>query len=119
MASFGQHIVAIWRKQCPRCLQGPIYERGMKMNKNCPVCGLLLEREEGYFMGALYISYTLASIFMGLLFLTIYLLEPEWDLGVSLLLAVAIFLPFAPAVTRYARIIWIHFDRWAWPESGK
>ncbi len=71
----------------------------------------------GLFHGGLYISYTLASIILGFLFLVIYLLEPSWDLGLSLLLAVALFIPFVPAVTRYARIIWIHFDRWAWPES--
>jgi uncharacterized protein (DUF983 family) len=117
MASLGRHLLAIWRKQCPRCMQGAIYQSGMKMNPRCPVCDLLLEREQGYFMGALYISYTLASIILGIFFLGIYLIEPGWDLGLSLLLAVALFVPFVPAVTRYARIIWIHFDRWAWPES--
>ena len=25
------------------------------------------------------------------------------------------YLPFVPLVTRYARVLWIYFDRWAWP----
>src|SRR5438552_15803247 len=57
MPSFFQRVCAVWHKRCPRCLQGPIYERGMTMHARCPVCGLRLEREQGYFMGAMYISY--------------------------------------------------------------
>ena len=30
------------------------------MHEYCPVCGLKFEREEGYFLGAMYISYGLA-----------------------------------------------------------
>ena len=29
----------------------------MRMNADCPVCGLHFEREEGYFVGAMYASY--------------------------------------------------------------
>jgi hypothetical protein len=27
----------------------------------------------------------------------------------------ALFIPFVPMVTRYSRVMWIYFDRWAWP----
>jgi len=30
------------------------------MNEHCPHCGLRFEREQGYFLGAMYISYGLA-----------------------------------------------------------
>ncbi len=117
MAAFLRHLWAIWMKRCPVCLQGPIYKSGMTMNDRCPVCGLLIEREEGYFLGAMYISYTLASILLGLGTLLVHFLVPDWDLGLDILLVGVLFLPFVPAVTRYARIIWIHFDRWAFPGS--
>lgn len=118
MANFRRHLRAIWKRQCPGCLEGPIYQRSMKMNTRCPVCGLLLECEQGYFMGAMYISYTLASLFLGLVALLLHLLAPTWDLGLIILLAGALFLPFVPAVTRYSRVLWIHFDRWAWPDRS-
>jgi uncharacterized protein (DUF983 family) len=118
MASFRRHLQAIWKKQCPRCFRGAIYRHGMNMHARCPECGLLLEREQGYFMGAMYISYALASVILGLGSYGVYLLLPDWDLGVIVLLVGVAFLPFVPAVTRYARIIWIHFDRWAWPDQS-
>ena len=119
MASFAKHLAAIWNKKCPGCFQGDIYQSGMKMNPRCPVCGLLIEREQGYFMGAMYISYTLATVFLGLGTFIAYLLAPSLDLGLHILIAGLVFLPFVPSVTRYSRIIWIHFDRWAWPDSSE
>jgi uncharacterized protein (DUF983 family) len=119
MASFGRQLQAIWNKKCPRCFQGDIYKRGMNMHAQCPSCGLLLEREQGYFMGAMYISYAMASVFLGLGTLIVYLLAPTWDLGLIILLVGLFFLPFVPAVTRFSRVIWIYFDRWAWPDQGQ
>ena len=85
------------------------------MNQSCPVCKLLFEREPGYFLGAMYVSYGLASIFLIVGLLIGSWLLPELDLGWVLLIVAVIFLPFVPAVTRYARVIWIFFDRWVWP----
>src|SRR5205807_4916870 len=100
MARFGRHLQAIWKKQCPRCCRGAIYQAGMKMNVRCPECDLLLEREEGYFMGAMYISYALASLFLGLGTYVLSLFLPDWDLGFIILIVALVFLPFVPAVTR-------------------
>lgn len=87
------------------------------MNERCPDCGLLFDREPGYFLGALYISYGMASMILLLGLLVGHLLLPAWDLGVLVLIVGALFLPLAPSVTRYARVIWIYFDRWAWPRQ--
>jgi uncharacterized protein (DUF983 family) len=119
MPTFRQHLRAIWKKQCPRCLQGAIYESGMRMHDRCPVCDLLLKREQGYFMGAMYISYALASLLLGAGIVIVHLLAPTWDLGLDIVIVFLAFLPFAAAVTRYSRVIWIHFDRWAWPDPSQ
>jgi hypothetical protein len=86
------------------------------MNPTCPVCGLPFEREEGYFLGAMYISYGMSVILLVTATLLASLLLPTWDLGWVALLASALYVPFVPLVFRYSRVIWIHFDRWAWPE---
>jgi len=86
------------------------------MNACCPVCGMTFQREEGYFLGAMYISYAISVCFLGLGTLAGALLLPEWNLSLVCLLATVIYLPFVPMVFRYSRVIWIHFDRWAWPE---
>jgi hypothetical protein len=87
----------------------------MQMNPRCPVCDLHYEREPGYFLGSLYISYGLATLIMLLGLGLVHLILPTWDLGTLTLLVGVLFLPLAPMVTRYARVIWIYFDRWAWP----
>jgi hypothetical protein len=87
------------------------------MNTDCPVCGLAFEREEGYFLGAMYVSYALSCLWLGLGMLAFHLLWPDWDLGWAVLLAVAVYVPFVPLMFRYSRVIWIYFDRWAWPEK--
>lgn len=115
MAGFFKHLVGIWKMRCPRCLKGPIYKSGMVMHEPCPECGLVFEREQGYFMGSLYISYALASLILGLGLLCGHLLFPDFDLGYIVLILGVMFLPLAPAVTRYARVLWLYFDRWAWP----
>jgi hypothetical protein len=32
------------------------------MNERCPYCGLKFEREQGYFLGAMYFSYCIATV---------------------------------------------------------
>src|SRR5437763_3949115 len=60
-------ITAILHQKCPRCRTGRIFRSSIlrlfaRMNERCPVCDLRFEREEGYFLGAMYISYGLALI---------------------------------------------------------
>jgi uncharacterized protein (DUF983 family) len=111
----GSRLWAILRQRCPRCRQGRVFRGVLEMNPACPVCELTFEREPGYFLGAMYVSYTLSMVLLGLLTWVLYLLLPSWDLGVLVLLACVAYLPIVPLVFRYSRVVWIHFDRWAWP----
>lgn len=45
------------RLKCPRCSAGALYRRPFSMNSHCSRCGLKFEREQGYFVGAIYINY--------------------------------------------------------------
>jgi hypothetical protein len=87
----------------------------MRMHPRCPVCHLLFEREPGYFLGALYVSYGMSSIILMLGLLVCHLLMPEVSLGWLVLVVGVLYLPFVPLMTRYARVLWIYFDRWACP----
>jgi hypothetical protein len=82
------------------------------MNDPCPVCGLLFQREEGYFLGAMYFSYVLgAAILLPAYFLAQYLL-PGWNGGYVAILVWLLYLPLVPAVFRASRALWIYWDRW-------
>lgn len=101
---------AIVRQRCPRCLRGQVFRGRIRMHERCPVCDLRFEREQGYFLGAMYVSYALGLAVLGsLVILTWWLvgLENPWNLTPS----VVIFLLFVPAIFRYSRVIWMHLDR--------
>ena len=86
------------------------------MNEHCPVCDLKFEREEGYFLGAMYISYGLALIFIiGLAGLLRALLP--WSIQKAVIWAVLLFLPAAPLIALFSRVLWIYLDQAIDPAS--
>jgi Protein of unknown function (DUF983) len=81
------------------------------MHERCPACDLKFEREEGYFLGAMYISYGLALITivgMGLILWA----ATSWSLQKITIWAILLFLPLAPTLTLFSRVLWIYLD-WA------
>lgn len=109
---------AVLHGLCPRCLQGKIYRTAFKMNDTCPACHLKFEREQGYFLGAMGVSYLLGvPILFAILALLSVTLFPAWPEYLVLAPAMVFYLPLIPLICRQARIIWIHFDRLADPEK--
>ena len=101
---------AILGLRCPRCRRGPLFQGLITMAEACPVCGLVYEREHGYFVGAMAIGYGLATIVLGALFF-VFALGLRWPLEAALLTAGVLFLFTVPFVFRYARSLWVHLDR--------
>ncbi|HEY8829040.1 MAG TPA: DUF983 domain-containing protein, partial [Candidatus Limnocylindria bacterium] len=64
---------------CPRCRRGELFTGLLDMPERCPVCGLVYEREHGYFVGAMAISYGLAVALVGLLFFAVLAIT-HWPL---------------------------------------
>jgi uncharacterized protein (DUF983 family) len=108
----------ILRQRCPRCRLGNIFRysifRGFpKMVERCPVCDLKFEREPGYFLGAMYVSYGLVIVtIIGALLWSI----TGWWITKDTIWAVVIFLPLAPTITLFARVLWIYLDQTIDPE---
>ena len=108
---------AMLRQRCPGCREGRIFYGSTKMHPTCPVCGRQIEREEGYFLGALYVSYAIGMVILGGMTYLGTLLLPEWNMGNVVLLAAVFYIPLMPWVFRQARVIWIYYDYWAWPSN--
>jgi uncharacterized protein (DUF983 family) len=102
---------------CPRCRRGKVFRSTWRMNDACPVCGLVFEREHGYFTGAMYLSYGLGIPIIGLLTLLAWLLRRDWPIWALVLAAWVAFLPLVPWVFRMSRVLWIHLDRLLDPEG--
>jgi uncharacterized protein (DUF983 family) len=107
---------AMLRQRCPRCRRGAIFSGLFAMHQRCPVCELSLQRDAGYFLGAMYVSYPISAVLLtGGYFLGRALL-PGWDPSlVFLLVVLPCYLPLVPLVYRYSRVLWIYFDRWNEP----
>jgi uncharacterized protein (DUF983 family) len=108
------------RQVCPRCRAGKIYPTSIfsslpKMNDECAVCHLWFEREEGYFLGAMIIDYALAMIIttaVGAILWTFV----HWSFEKLCVVAILLFLPGVPVVTRLGRVLWIYIDQFIDPE---
>lgn len=70
------------RKQCPRCGSRRIFASWARLHPSCPGCGLVFEREEGYWVGAVIVNTAVTEgAFAVLFFATILATVPEvpWE----------------------------------------
>jgi len=87
------------------------------MSDRCSRCGLHFNREAGYFLGAMYISYGLAlAVICG--FGVVLWAATRWRVDKIALWAVVLFLPLAPMLTFFSRVLWIYLDQTFDPERN-
>ena len=113
-------LVDMLHQRCPRCRRGSIFRysiyRGFpRMCELCAICGLKFQREEGYFLGAMYISFGLALVVIALIAILLWAITGWW-ITKAMIWAVLIFLPLAPAISLFARVLWIYLDQTFDPE---
>ncbi len=92
-----------------------MFRSWLEMRSSCPSCGLAFEREPGYFTGAMVVSYLIGVVVYAALALALWVV-PGWPVELALLVAAAAFLPAAPAIWRWSRVIWMHLDHAIDPE---
>lgn len=85
------------------------------MRPRCSVCDLKFQREEGYFLGAMYISFGLALVIIALISVVLWAVTGWW-ITKAVLWAVILFLPLAPGISLFARVLWIYLDQTFDPE---
>lgn len=109
MMAIPTRLSAILRQRCPVCLRGAMFSGAFTMNSSCPRCGHAFEREPGFFQGAMYISYTLATALLLVTgWLSYFLVAPQAGLPFAIGIAVGIHLAAVPMMFRYSRVIWAH-----------
>lgn len=109
--SLKERAHAVLRQRCPRCLEGRVFRGILTMNDACPACGLVFEREPGYFVGAMYVSYGMAiPLYLMAVVLVRFLFQGLSDLAV-LAAGVPVICLGSPILFRYSRLIWMHVDR--------
>ncbi|HWI63990.1 MAG TPA: DUF983 domain-containing protein [Symbiobacteriaceae bacterium] len=63
--------------KCPACKTGHVYRSFTQMHHACPACGVVFEREEGDFVGAMVVAYSITSVFIAV---GVYAVEVLTDL---------------------------------------
>lgn len=111
-------IVTLWRNayrlRCPVCKEGKIFHGWFHMEEHCPVCGIRLEREQGYFLGSIYFNYGMTCVLVTGMYIfgRFYL---GWPDKVLLSLLVPFIAVFPLFFFRYARASWLVFDQFFQP----
>lgn len=104
-----KRFLAILTQRCPVCLTGPIFRSLLESHKHCPHCGVLYEREHGYYLNSMFIAYAL-----GFLIILPSAFVLFWFDASITFFSVAIVvetLLLWPLIFRYSRVIWMHLDQ--------
>jgi hypothetical protein len=112
-------LLSIWTEKCPKCGEGQVFEEKKHwhdimpiMKKNCDCCHYKFDREPGYFLGAMYISYAI-GVALGLgTFVLMTFLFPNLNLGWVLTFIGLVIVAFAQKNFKISRIIYIHLFPW-------
>jgi uncharacterized protein (DUF983 family) len=109
--SAGRAFLRGLTRRCPRCGSGRLFRRWLRIRERCPRCGLRLEREEGGFLGAMTVNYTVTT-FAWIVLLVVWLIVDlpglrVVPLAVTSVALVAVFpLLFFP----FSKTIWATVD---------
>lgn len=92
--------------KCPHCGEGELFSGFFKMHSNCAHCELKFEREQGFFVGAIYMNYaaTVLIVIPGF-----FLFDYYMDLSPShqLLLWGGFAIGFPILFFRHSRSLWL------------
>ena len=106
---------AMWHAKCPRCHSGDMFPykwwqitKFVKIHQECPECGLRFDREPGFFIGAMYVSYAMIVAMVLTTWFILYFIfgDPAFEvyLGVIIFLNIVLL----PIFFRYSRVIFLY-----------
>ena len=107
----------VWRiitEKCPHCGTGQIFEKQKhfaqlpEMKMRCDACGYLYNREPGYFLGAMYISYGFAVLQGLLTFLACYFFFPNLPTLAVCFIILGVIVLFAIPNFRISRVAYMY-----------
>lgn len=110
------------KEKCPRCNEGDLFKHKGLWNlkdigathERCSVCNQDFMMEDGFYLGATYVSYAIA-IGIAVPILTILSLGFGVDFLIILGVILAVLLVLTPPMMRYSRSIWfnffVHYDK--------
>lgn len=95
--------------RCPRCGAAPLFRGPFSMYPECLSCDFRFEREQGYFVGAIYVNYAVTAVMAIVGYFTL-----DYALGMApnhqLILWGAFAVVFPLLFFRYSRSLWLSVE---------
>lgn len=110
MATRRNFFNGVFGNRCPSCWEGAVFRGFYSMNERCPSCGFEFVRENGYFLGAMVISYFVAG-FSAVPTLVILLFVSRWEVMSATAMSCLQIVLLNPPLFHFARLAWLHMDR--------
>ncbi|MGZ3865351.1 MAG: hypothetical protein ACXVJI_23315 [Mucilaginibacter sp.] len=121
MKAIKQHkhsLKGMLQGKCPHCGKGYVFIKGEKllqmpvMHEHCQECNYQFDREPGYFLGAMYLSYGFAVIQAITIFLLVHFLFPALATIWTPVFIMLVILIFAKTNYKLSRVMYIHIFPW-------
>lgn len=115
-------MYSVIKEKCPRCNEGDLFKhKGLwslkeigKTHDKCSVCGQDFKMEDGFFLGATYVSYAFC-IAIAVPILLVLAVGFQVDFLIILGVIGVVLALFTPPIIRYSRSIWfnmfVHYEK--------
>lgn len=109
-------LIHVIQNKCPKCNQGQVFStnnlftfRPSMMHSHCKHCGHNFSKEPGFYWGAMYVSYALATFEMANVYAVCILGFGLEALAISnLVISIVVVLCLFPFNFRMARLFWLY-----------
>jgi uncharacterized protein (DUF983 family) len=102
-------LVRCLKLRCPVCGRSSIVERPFRIKQQCPSCGALFKREDGFFVGAISVNVVTTELFILALYLiSMPVISSRFDLVLTILFAAALLFPIA--FYHHSWSLWLSLD---------
>ena len=111
-------FLSVFSEKCPKCSNGYVFKQNISilnlpvMNESCSKCNYRFDREPGYFLGAMYISYGLAVVQGIVTFFFIHFSFPLLSTFYETLIVILIIIILGRKNYKLSRVIYIHIFPW-------
>lgn len=111
----GNKMYSIIHGKCPRCHEGDLFmvknpyrlKYLDKMPHHCIICGEDLQREVGFYYGAMMISHATTTVLAVIVHATVFYFY-GWEIAPNIIALLIILIGLFPLIFRSSRAIWIN-----------
>ncbi len=111
-------VLNVLNEKCPKCSEGYVFKQKVSllklpiMNDECNKCHYRYDREPGYFLGAMYISYGFAVLQGLITFLILHYSFPLLSTLYKTIIVLLVIIIFGRKNYKLSRVLYIHIFPW-------